>query len=274
MTLYAEEHGPSDRPTIVFLHGGGGAGWMWRPQVEALSGEFHILVPDLPEHGRSMDAGPFTIARAVAGVAELIRSRAHEGHAAVVGLSEGAQVTLALLASEPEIVDHAIVSSALVRKMPGAWMMTPGVAYWTFQLTAAPFKNNEWWMRANMHGAAGVPDEYVDDFRRTFRSITAESFSHVIAENQAFRLPIGLDRVTAPVLAVCGHGEYDVMRRSTADVAVAIPGAQSREVFHTRKLSVAEEHNWNMTEPGLFNDMVRAWMTGADLPEGLMLPAL
>jgi pimeloyl-ACP methyl ester carboxylesterase len=269
MALYTAEHGPADEPTIVFLHGGGGAGWMWKPQVEALSGEFHLLIPDLPEHGRSADAGPFTIAGAVTAVADLIRTRAHGGHATVVGLSEGAQVTVALLANAPELVDHAIVSSALVRKMPGAWMMTPGVAYWTFLLTTEPFKKSEWWMRANMKGAAGVPEEYVDDFRATFRATTADSFSHVIAENQAFRLPTGLERVGAPVLAVCGHGEYEVMRRSTADVAAAIPGAQAREVFHTRTLSVAQEHNWNMTEPQLFTDMVRAWVTDGALPEAI-----
>lgn len=269
MTLYAQEAGPSEARTIVFLHGGGGAGWMWKPQVVALRDEFHILVPDLPEHGQSTEEGAFTIAGAASAVADVIRTRAHGGHAAVVGLSEGAQVALALLAAAPELVDHAIVSSALVRTMPGAWMMTPGVAYWTFRLTAEPFKRSEWWMHANMRGAAGVPEAYVDDFRRTFRATTATSFSHVIAENQAFRLPAGLERVTAPVLAVCGHGEYEVMRRSTADVAVAIPGAQACEVFHTRKLSVAQEHNWNMTEPELFSGMVRAFMDGRALPEAI-----
>jgi 3-oxoadipate enol-lactonase len=124
-------------------------------------------------------------------------------------------------------------------------------------------------MRANMKGAAGVPETYVDDFRRTFRETTAESFAHVIVENQRFRLPAALERVTAPVLAVCGHGEYEVMRRSTADVAAAIPGATAYEVFHDRKLSVAQQHNWNMTDPDLFNAMVRAWMTGGALPAAL-----
>ena len=96
------------------------------------------------------------------------------------------------------------------------------------------------------------PEEFVDDFRRTFRETTTESFTHVIVENQRFRLPEGLDRVNVPVLAVCGHGEYEVMRRSTADVAGAIPGAKAYEVFHDRKMSVAEQHNWNMTDPALF----------------------
>lgn len=266
--MYVAEHGPAQAATIVFLHGGGGAGWMWRPQVDGLP-EYHLLVPDLPEHGRSAGGAPFTIDHAVSEVADLIRERAHGGRATVVGLSEGAQITIALLAGSPELVERAIVSSALVRPMPGAWMMTPGVVKWTYRLSAAPFKNSEWWMRTNMKGAAGVPEEFVDDFRRTFRETTTESFTHVIVENQRFRLPEGLDRVNVPVLAVCGHGEYEVMRRSTADVAAAIPGAKAYEVFHGRKMSVAEQHNWNMTDPALFTDMVRAWMTGASLPAGL-----
>jgi pimeloyl-ACP methyl ester carboxylesterase len=268
MDLHVAEYGPSDAPTIVFLHGGGGGGWMWRPQVEALA-EYHCLVPDLAEHGASADVGPFTIAGAASDTAEIIRTRAHGGRATVVGLSEGAQVALAMLASEPHVAERAILSSALVRPLPGAWMMTPGVMAWSFRLTVAPFRNSEWWMRTNMRAAAGVPDEFVDDFRRTFRATTAQSFTQVIAENQRFRLPAGLDRVTAPVLAVCGNGEYEAMRRSTADIAAAIPGAQAREVVHGRKLSLAQQHNWNMTDPALFNEMVRAWIEGRPLPAAL-----
>ena len=266
--MYVDERGPADAPTIVFLHGGGGGGWMWRPQVEGLP-DYHLLVPDLPEHGKSTGDVPFTIDRSAAGVAELIRTRAHGGRATVVGLSEGAQITVALLALAPEIVEAAIVSSALVRPMPGAWMMTPGVLAWTFRLSVTPFKKSEWWMRANMKGAAGVPETFIDDFRRTFRETTEQSFVHVIIENQRFRLPAGLERVTAPVLAVCGHGEYEVMRASTRDVAAGIPGGKAYEVFHEGRPSRVQQHNWNMNEPALFNEMIRAWMSGSPLPDAL-----
>ncbi len=40
------------RPTILFLHGGGGGRWMWQPQVERLA-DYHLLIPDLPGHGDS-----------------------------------------------------------------------------------------------------------------------------------------------------------------------------------------------------------------------------
>jgi pimeloyl-ACP methyl ester carboxylesterase len=266
--LHFQEAGPDDAPTIVFLHGGGGAGWMWQPQVERLGG-FHCLVPDLPEQGRSVAAGPFTIAGAADRVADLIRTRAHGGRAHVVGLSEGAQVTVALLASAPEIVDHAVVSSALVRPIRGARMMSPGVVRWSYRLSVAPFRNVGWWARLNMKRAAGVPDEYYPQFRETFRELTESGFTNLMVENQRFRIPPGLDRVTGPTLIVVGKREYAAMRGSALDLAAAIPGSRVMQVVHGRTLSVAEEHNWNLVAPDLFTQSVRAWITDQPLPAAL-----
>ena len=49
--LFYESSDPSNAPTIIFLHGGGLGGWMWRYQVRAFEKQYHCLVPDLPEHG-------------------------------------------------------------------------------------------------------------------------------------------------------------------------------------------------------------------------------
>src|SRR5512136_2082835 len=132
MSLFIQESGSLTVPTIVFLHGGGGAGWMWQPQMEGLS-DYHCLVPDLPEQGQSVDEKPFTIQGSAERIANLIRTRAHGGKAHVVGLSEGAQITVALLALAPELVERAIVSSALVRPLPGTGLMTPGLIALSFR---------------------------------------------------------------------------------------------------------------------------------------------
>jgi pimeloyl-ACP methyl ester carboxylesterase len=52
MELYVEEYGPHAAPTIVFLNGGGGANWMWQPQIDRLA-DYLCLAPDLPGHGKS-----------------------------------------------------------------------------------------------------------------------------------------------------------------------------------------------------------------------------
>ena len=268
MDLYVQESGPAIAPTVVFLHGGGGAGWMWRPQIEQL-GDYHCLVPDLPEHGQSVNEKPFTIQLTAERIAELIRARTHNGRAHVVGLSEGAQITVALLEIAPEQVDHAIVSSALVRPIPGGGLLTPRLIALAYRWSVTPFKNNAWWIRLNMKYAAGLPDKYYPQFSQTFRELTESGFTNVMIENQRFRLPPGLDRVKAPTLIVVGKREYAAMRQSARELAAAIPGAQAYEVIHRRKMSLAEEHNWNLTAPDLFTQTVRAWITDQPLPTAL-----
>src|SRR5438132_14311643 len=99
--LYVQTTGLDAAPSIVFLHGGGGGGWMWQPHVAQLT-DYHCLVPDLPEHGHNKDVRPFTMEGTAELIANLIRTQAHGGRAHVVGLSEGAQVIVALLSSAPE----------------------------------------------------------------------------------------------------------------------------------------------------------------------------
>ena len=268
MNLYFQEFGPTNAPTIVFLHGGGVGGWMWQPQIEQLA-DYHCLVPDLPEQGQSVNAKPFTMRGSAEQVAEFIRTRAHNGKAHVVGHSEGAQITLALLSIAPECVDHAIISSALVRPIPGASLMTPKLIALSYRWFVAPLKNSEWWIRLNMKYAAGIPERYYLSFSQSFKSLTEFGFANVMVENQRFRLPQGLDRVKAPTLIISGKKEYAAMRQSVHDIAAAIPGSQAYEVLHTRNMSVAEEHNWSLTAPELFTQTVRAWITNQSLPINL-----
>src|SRR5215831_17693879 len=111
--LHIAESGPADAPSIVFLHGGGVAGWSWRPQVQAFQADYHCLVPDLPGHGQSDSDAPFSMTDAAAQVAELIHQRGHGGRAHIVGLSLGAQVGVALLAVAGRLVDRAVLTGTL-----------------------------------------------------------------------------------------------------------------------------------------------------------------
>jgi len=269
VSLYVAEYGSADHPTIVFLHGGGGAGWMWRPQIEVLSSDYHLLVPDLPGQGQSTDQR-FTMETAAVSIAELISERATGGKAHVVGLSEGAQVLVQILATACERVDTAIVSSALVLPMRGSSAMSSErTLRWTHRTTMKPFWNVDWWIRWNMRGAAGVPDEYFGDFRETFRSLSEDGFVDLMRANQTFRLPQSFE-CDRRVLAVCGAGEYGVMKQSTALVAAAFPNGEAREVRLPDKRSLAQQHNWNLNAPDVFTQMVRAWIEGDPLPPELL----
>ncbi len=255
MQLYVRESGPATAPTILFLHGGGASGWTWQPQVDALA-DYHCLVPDLPEQGQSLAAGPFSIRRAADQVAELIRTRAHGGRAHVVGLSLGAQTVVQLLSATPDLVDHAIVTGTLVRPLPGASLVN-GLA-----LLYMPFRNNVLLVRANMRSYA-IPDRYFAPFAKDTRRLTAASFTHITPENMSFRLPPGLGQVTVPTLVVVGEKEPKMMRQSARDLVAALPRARG-------VVASGVGHNWSFQAPDRFTRMVRAWITDEPLPPGLV----
>ena len=117
MDLFVRESGPVEAPAIVFLHGGDMSGWSWEPVVERMP-QYRCLVPDLPQFGKSFQQGPFEMGRAATAVAELIRSRVGIGVAHVVGFSLGAQVGVQLLATEPKLVDRAVLCGTLINTMP------------------------------------------------------------------------------------------------------------------------------------------------------------
>src|SRR5258708_39318108 len=114
MPLHLAEFGPAQAPSILFLHGGGVGGWSWRPQIEAFQADYHLLVPDLPEHGQSLDVAPFSMNDAAARMAELIHRRAHGGQADGVGLALGAQAGGGPLARGGRLGGRALLSRALL----------------------------------------------------------------------------------------------------------------------------------------------------------------
>ncbi len=131
MDLFVRESGAVGAPAIVFLHGGEYSGRSWQPVVDRLQ-RYHCLVPDLPQHGRSIRHRPFEMVGAAAAVAELIYARVGAGRVHVVGFSLGAQVGVQLLATAPELVDRAVLCGTLVDVMPvhrrrsNCWSCSPG----------------------------------------------------------------------------------------------------------------------------------------------------
>lgn len=261
------EVGPVSAATIIFLHGGGGANWMWEPVIERL-GDFHCLVPDLPEHGSNTDQ-IFTIEGAAQASARLVHERAHGGKAHLVGLSLGAQVLVSLLAQSPEAAASAIISSALLRPLPGARLglyssLIFKALYWS---SIAPLKGWDAWIRVNMKYSAGIPDTFFEDFKREFRRLTPSAWTRVMSENAHFRLPSGLERVTAPVLVLAGPGEYPAMRQSAQDLVHVLPNATFSLIPIERGWSMAQQHNWALTAPDRFASTVRDWVNRSNSSE-------
>ena len=233
--LFIQRSGPEDAPAIVFLHGGGVGGWMWQAQVERFNRQYRCLVPDLPGQANSKAAGPFSHAHAADMVVELIQREALGGKAHVVGLSEGAQCTVELLSRAPEVVDHAVISSALLRPMPALWMYSRGMFAWSYRLFMAPFNRSDWWMRLNMQKSAGLPEEYYPKFKHSFQDTTEEEFVEMMYAGLHYRMPKGLEKATSRAIGRGGE------QRISPDAKLrARPAARAAECARRDRLAWAE----------------------------------
>jgi len=266
--LHFQTSGPRTALPIVFLHGGGAGSWMWE-KVMALLPQYYCLAPDLPEQGQSRDAGPFSVETAARITADLIQFHLPGRKAAVVGLSEGAQVAVAMLSQFPEIIEKAMISSALLRPLPGMSLLTPALLAWSYRSTMAPFRNSDFWIRLNMKYSAGIPDEYYPAFKKEFQGMTESGFVHLMDSSLHFILPEGLNKAEIPALVIAGKKEYSAMKKSALDLSSALPRAQAYLLDLGPKSSLAKEHNWAMTVPDLFARTVHAWITGKPLPPQL-----
>lgn len=101
MTMYFEESGNKTASTIMFIHGGGLSSLMWKKQLEYFK-DYHCIAPDLPEHGKTNNAGQISIRDSAYQIAELIEKQANGRKAHLVGHSLGAKVIVELLSIRPE----------------------------------------------------------------------------------------------------------------------------------------------------------------------------
>jgi pimeloyl-ACP methyl ester carboxylesterase len=259
MDLFVRESGPLGAPTIVFLHGAYTSGWFWESVVERMQ-QYRCLVPDLPHYGKSFEQGPFEMGRAAAAVAEVIRSQADSGRAHVVGWSLGAQVGVQLLATEPKLVDRAVLCGTAINNVPFA-KLAP-------RLTALPARSpmyraivrryrNAW--RARVHPA------HMDSYREDVRLNTTKQLVDVIMASAGFTLPEELDKSDSPTLFLTGAKELFVMHRCASALAQQMPGGVDR-------VAIGMSHDWPARFPDLFARTVDSWLTDSALPPEIAPP--
>jgi pimeloyl-ACP methyl ester carboxylesterase len=249
--IYTYEKGEPGRPAIVFLHGGGLSSKSWLPVIERLP-EFHCLAPDLPEQGRSKDL-PYSIAGSAEAVTEIIRQRVPAQKAHLVGLSLGGPVVFTLLRTDPDLVNHALVSGSSGRFSP----LLAGLGkatLWTYRL----FKP-ETLVRSTIR-QQGIPQEHIDLVEEDLKQSLSPAFMRrYLTELGKWELPERIDR---PLLIVVGEKEMRAAFSIAKGYLKRYPSTQG---------AVAEgaRHAWCLQLTDLFAEMVRAWVNDRPLPAGI-----
>jgi pimeloyl-ACP methyl ester carboxylesterase len=256
MNLFVRESGSVGAPAIVFLHGGEHSGRSWQPVVERLR-QYRCLVPDLPQHGMSLQQEPFEMGAAATAVAELIRSRVGTGRAHVVGHSLGAQVGVQLLATEPQLVDRAVLCGTIVDAMPAVRLTAPmlGAVAWISRSVTIRRKAR----------LVGVPSTRADDDREDVRLLPPAQIAHLVAASARFALPERLDESDSAALFLTGSKEMRLIRRSAAALAQRMPNGVSG-------VAIDMDHDWPLRCPDLFARTLDGWLSGTALPLEIALP--
>lgn len=244
------EDGRPGSPAVVFLHGAGASGGMWRDHMAELSDRFHCLAPDLPGFGRSNHLPPLSLPATAELVADLIRSRIPARRAHLVGLSWGGAIAHNLLEHHPDLIDRVVIDGAGVIPWAPGKLILAGVA------ATSPFLHTRA-VTAVIGSVVGMDDDGRADLRaaspRAFRSAFFEGF-HPEPPRKELDAP-------CRTLLVAGESEKAV-RRSNAALASVMPDAVARFV-------PGGGHGWIGRRPELHARLVEAWLTGGDLPAGL-----
>lgn len=257
MALYFIERGNYSADSIVFVHGGVGlSSWMWDKQLEYFK-EYHCIVPDLPEHGKSVMRGRLSIQGCADQIAEIIEKKANRGKAHIIGYSFGAKIILELLNSRPELVSSAIVASALLRPVP---VMRFSNSLGAFRLITHILKYKA--IRGMLLRFLDFPDEsYRINCLIELQGLTANKLYRIFSDYcHNLELPQRVREIEVPTLVIAGEKESVAMKRSVVDMVNTIPAAKGillKNAHHT--------YPWSMHRT--FNDIVGEWISGKPITD-------
>lgn len=110
MKLYFREYGSysDQRPTLIFLHGLLGSSSNWHSVARKLEARFHIVVPDLRNHGRSPHIESMDYPAMGHDLMRFIDDQGLDS-SLLVGHSMGGKVAMWLALAQPELVSGLVV---------------------------------------------------------------------------------------------------------------------------------------------------------------------
>lgn len=252
--MFVEQSGSAEADQIILLHSANFTGRMWRPVTDHLQ-EMHLVVPDLPGHGRSIDEIFVSIEQTADDVAKIAAQLEPGRQLHIVGVSLGAYIGLTILIRHPDLASTAVLSGFHVGNMPKPRTMI------LMGDIISPIASTAWFQR-KIAGSLKIPPEYLEheDFTRSRtngRTIRAVNRAAVKFDARA-----DLDTIRTRTLSLAGSREHPTILESLGLMERCIADCDAR---------VAPDlgHAWPLQDPELFADTVRAWTKNDALPARL-----
>lgn len=122
MQLFYREKGISSNPPLIILHGLWGASDNWLTVAGLLSSRYHVILPDLRNHGNSPHAGECSLETLGKDISELIDRLHIERKTYIAGHSLGGKVLMHLLLQNPGLIAKAAVIDILPVSYPPSFL--------------------------------------------------------------------------------------------------------------------------------------------------------
>lgn len=239
-----DEAGTWESPTLVLIHAVGLSRRMWRPQLELLQDEFHVLAPDLPGHGAHTSTA-FRQDEAVEEIRALL-DRTVEYKACLVGESMGGYVALAVAALEPDKVAGLVLSSSS-HNLPPRMAMRARLMVRPLRRAFLTLGGEAYLARKIMRKARRQYDEHIAHWVRA-GGLRPRAIADSLSELSHIDFLAQFEAVDCPVLALNGSRDR-FLRRPAIDF-----------LSHTqegRRETVEDAgHMVSLDQPELFSQLV------------------
>jgi 3-oxoadipate enol-lactonase len=213
-------------PAVVFLHGIGGDGTSWLPELEALAGDYRAIAWDMPGYGAS-PALPEMTFPALAGALKALLDRLEIGRAHLVGHSIGGMVAQEFAAAWPDRVASLVLyaTSPAFGKPDGDWQrafLEARLAPLDAGRTMAELAPS---IVAGLVGSDPDPDgvaRATAAMARVPEAAWRAAMECLVTFDQREALP----ELAVPVLVLAGAEDDNAPARMMERMAARIPGAQ------------------------------------------------
>jgi pimeloyl-ACP methyl ester carboxylesterase len=260
--LFFRSYNDSSSSTIVLIHGLFSCNLEWGHVIPYLN-DYHLIVPDLPQHSKSKHVGPWSLELGADTVADLIRNHAHGGQAHVVGLSLGGFTTMEIIRRHPELVKSAFITGAAPFIPWQIWIADrPSLLHYglKFVLSSGIYTFSVW--KAGLKEHAELKNEIAanNDWTLVDRAYGGlakwgqEAVGEVAAKDKR-------------ILAIAGDQGDNV--EGMKEMAEKFRQEGSWDGKKSTAYVVKDAiHGWNLQFPELFAQGIQAWVEEKPLPEG------
>lgn len=265
--LHFKSINPSATRTLLLVHAAMSSSHEWDlvSQSPHLS-SYHLLIPDLPSHGRSAKIA-FNIPDTAAFLADLITKEAKNGKADVAGLSLGGYTAIFTAHKYPDIIGDVFVSGCeKTWSNKGSWKnWTEGLTLtffaWTFTHLPKTWRN---WVIAK--SGLQASEELVTDMKAVATIRMGQIYVTAMAED--------LD----PEEKRGWVGRFEATKARTCIVAATLDDSVKACLERGEQLKKAnpesrafkvegKRHAWDLQDPELFARGIKSWMDREEMPQ-------